>query len=426
VKASKSSTVAVIFASAILASAQPVISKVVPLPSPGYTSAATITFSMGGVTASQMIACMAASHGTNQTGVPNFVSDSLNSTWLQGPTTNELGPGQSFIGGMASYYTTLNRSGNELITLSTITTKGNPAPVTTGFCAVLSDVSGFDSGSIQNSSSSSTISSGIFATTSTDDLVVCAFADPLTSGPFTVGNGYTQLGSQNVFAFGAESQVVGAAGTYAGTMTDINSGKPYAGSSSQGACMAFLAIPGTSVAQAETLQATYLATTPNQVTASCPSSSCNTTQFTNTAFATTPLFQQQITCPGTSTCTFHVHVNAQLTLLPDQEAICPGPCGTSYDVATMQYVGDGKTTSNSVISWQPNPSNTSSSLNQPDVPFSQDFIVNITNSSENQKHPVEIDVGCAIYNIGPQLGGNTCSISNQGGGDTLRVDVFTP
>ena len=90
----------------------------------------------------------------------------------------------------------------------------------------------------------------------------------------------------------------------------------------------------------------------------------------------------------------------------------------------MRYVGDGESPSlPTILSWSPNPSNSSASVMPPLLPVTLDFIVKVTNTAANQKHPVEIDIGCFINTPAPTAK-DTCSIS--GFNNTLRVDVFTP
>jgi hypothetical protein len=454
-------------------SGAPTVSSSVFLATPGYTSNGNAIFSLGSVSSGQMVGCFAVQ---DQTGQSYTISDSLGSSWTSNPAATDTS-GRSYF---QSFYTTLASSGSDTVTI----TESSGSVVQTGFCAVLSNVAGFDIFHSQSTYASSTISSGNFTTTAAGDIAICAFADPATSGPFTAGNGYTQIGSQNSYAFAAEYQVLGSPGSYAGTMTDINSGNPYSDSSSQGGCMAFKATTGLGTGPPgppgpqgppgpegpegptgpqgppgqplnasqyglETLQGTFLASTGNVVTASSSSSPpcSDLAQTSDSGSFCAPLFKQSVTCPGTATCTFYIHASTILTLSLDAAAICPGTCGGGGPTyAVMQYAGDGTTTggANPLIQWQPNVSPVSPTLTIPTLPVSYDFTVVVKNSSENQKHPVEIDIGCVIFSLSA-VGTDTCSVytsyvtggifsnpppppggSGPPANSSLRVDVFTP
>jgi hypothetical protein len=259
-----------------------------------------------------------------------------------------------------SFYTTLARSGSDVVTI----TESSGGVVQAGFCAVLSNVASFDTFHNQNTAVSSTISSGTFTTTAAG---IWQFArSTIQSGPFTVGSGYTQIGSQNSYAFAAEYQVLGPAGSYAGSVTDINSGNPYSDSSSQGGCMAFspaATAAGTGPAGPpgpqgpegparpqgpagqpsdasqfglETLQGTLVASSGKPVTVvnSGTTPACSGISGSYCA----PVFQESVPCPGTGTCTFHIHFNTLLTVNPDSDTNGGGP-----DLGVV-HVGDGTST----------------------------------------------------------------------------------
>jgi hypothetical protein len=423
---------------------------------PGYTSNSNVTFALGSVSSGQMVGCFAVQ---DQAGKTYTISDTLGSSWTSNPaTTSSSGPGY-----FRSFYTTLAISGSDVVTIA----ESSGGVVQAGFCAVLSNVASFDTFHNQNTSASSTISSGTFITAAAGDIAICAFDDPDTSGPFRVGSGYTQIGSQNTYSFAAEYQVLGPAGSYAGTMTDINGGNPYSGSSSQGGCMAFSAAgaasgtgpagpPGPPGPQGppgppgpegpagpqgpagqpsdasqfglETLQGTFLASSGKPVTVvnSGTTPACSGISGSYCA----PLFQENVPCPGTGTCTFHIHFNTLLTVDPDSDTNGGGP-----DLGVVQYVGDGTSTGAfPLILWTPD-----SATSPEQHPLSYDFIVVVTNASENQKHPVEIDIGCYISSQSA-IGKDTCSTTTAYGvpgitappqdsnlaSSSLRVDVFTP
>jgi hypothetical protein len=119
-----------------------------------------------------------------------------------------------------------------------------------------------------------------------------------------------------------------------------------------------------------------------------------------------------------------------LTVSPDSDTTGGG----GPDFGLVQYVGDGTSTGAFPgILWIVDDNN---ALDRRLVSY--DLIVVVTNSSENQKHPVQIDIGCGIEFLGG-VGKDTCSATTGYGlggtappqdsnlaSSSLRVDVFTP
>jgi hypothetical protein len=194
---------------------------------PSYASSQNLTCSIGSVTSGYMLGCIAVTNATTNTYT---VSDTLGTTFT-GTSTRTSGSGSGGNNGMIQgFYGTLTSSGNDTITI----TESPGSQIQVAGCVELSNVSAFDVYSSANTSSSATISSGNFTTTANGDAAYCAFDDPATSGPYTVGSGFTVVGTQNGYSFGSEFKVLGSAGTFSGTMTNSSST-----STSQGACLAF-------------------------------------------------------------------------------------------------------------------------------------------------------------------------------------------
>lgn len=237
---------------------------------PAYTGTSSLLCPASGslsVTAGNVLVCVYVVNSTTQTYA---FTDSLGTSFtIAGSLTSGSG---ATAGDIVGIYGTVPSTGSDVITAKETGSGSNTQIIA---CVQLANVSAYDTWHAANTSSSSTISSGNFTTTASGDIDFCGFADPATGGPFTVGSGYTLVSSspQSAYAAAWEYDVLGSAGTYAGTMTNSAST-----STSQGLCMAFTP-NATSVASVSNPGGLVTATATGTVTISAAAAELDNVAF---------------------------------------------------------------------------------------------------------------------------------------------------
>jgi hypothetical protein len=148
-----------------------------------------------------------------------------------------------------------------------------------------------------------------------------------------------------------------------------------------------------------TLQRTIFQINPAAVDATCSDSGC---------LATAVAFTRPITCPVTTgkTCTLYLHVESQVAV-------------TANDDGLFRFLIDGRTPSpgptdkNGYFSWDLQDPNSAV-----EEARSYAIVATVKNTSNNQSHSIEMDIGCG------DLTGDGCVGTL--GFASMSISVFTP